>query len=456
MQRIYLRLSALLLTGFFFAGLLRAQIPDPVFTQAQAQAWLDEVAPVLKEISQRAPQHAPVVLCVTEDELAQVLADEFKAYLNRINPGYAANDMLAEFDAAFLARAMLGKYAPQRRQILLMPNNFSRIGRKLDLSAEQIQSLVKVVLLHELTHWLQDEIVGLQQRITAHTDVDSHQALMAAVEGQAVLFHELAAAELGLGEAAEHLSYILPGGGYLRDHYSAYSQQLDSTKIFSKVSYNYGPAYMRRIYEDGGVEATWQALGDAPVDLNVILTARSEEHDGKDFVKRLQGVEKLFSEAPWEVKALALDKAAMLSQFDHLSPEKREEMLKAIQSVTAVIAGQKVGKEPRMLILSVMVLTDASQQQTVRELMASNLERQKQLYSQRGIAIELTERNFSLPGEVLVTESNLNITADGQSSDQFYFSMMIRGDIAIQCLFIGFPQPSDAQYAGIAERVFDE
>lgn len=445
-----------MLVGFFCASWLRAEEAATPFTQAQAETWLAEVLPTLEKVSGRELQGTPLVACVNDETLAKELTHEFKQYLEQIDPSNSANPLLAEMDAAFLAKSMLGKYSPRQQKVLLVPENFSRVMAKLDLPAAQTEALVKVVLLHELTHQLQDEAIDLQASMLAQDSMEPMQALMAAIEGQAVLFHELGGEALGLGKAVERVNYVLPGGGFLREQYPNYSKQLDSTGIYKKLTYDYGAAYMRKLYNEGGAAATWQALEEAPVDLNVILTARNVVHDGKDYLERLKGIEELFSTAPWRTKVMALDEAAMRSQFDHMTAEERADMLDTIISTTALIAGQQVNNQPRMLMISVMVLSDPSRQQIVRDFVASNLEGQKQKFAGQGIDINMKERAFSLPDGVEVTEQNLIISAESESTDQFYFALMIRGDVAAQCVFIGFPQPSQAQYREVAERIFGE
>jgi len=446
------RTLALLLACCFMGGLLSA---GPAFTQEQAKAWLAEVLPAFEAVSGRQPARPPTLVCVEDEALAEVLTAEFTQYLSTLNPGNDANELMAQLDAAFLAKAMLGKYSPAQKKLLLVPENFTRIMAKVDIPTSQTEALAKLVILHELTHHLQDEAIDLGAAIAAQTDQSSLQALMAAIEGQAVLFHELAGQELGYDEAVRQLNYLLPGGGYLQEKYPNYSKQLDSSQIHQKISYNYGPAYMRKLYDEGGATATWQAIDEAPVDLDVILTARNVAFEGKDFVVRLRGVERIFDTGDWLVQNLSLDKAGMHNQFARLSPDDREAMLAAINNYTAFIAMQRrPDSHPRMLVLSVMILTEEKHQQLIQDFIESGIEATRATYEKQGIEVDSETRTIELADGVRVHETNVVISMDEQSSSDQYFGLISRGQIAVQYMITGCGKPTNEQYDAIAKRIF--
>ncbi|GHC01104.1 hypothetical protein [Cerasicoccus arenae] len=443
-------------------GVLSAQHEEseksarPAFTQTQAEQWLEEVLPVLEKVSGRqlAPP-LPTVECVGQAALAKVLTSEFLDALNRLTPDDkdSTNAILAQAQGAQMAQAMLGKYSLKQKKLLLVPSNFTRIMDLADIPPEQLEPLVKLTIAHELGHRLQDQEIDLAAALGTITELEPMQSFNASMEGQAIVFHEMVGDELGLEVAVATLNYLMPGGGFMQDKFPNLENAKTPPPIYHKINYDYGGAYMRKLYQAGGPDATWDAMAKAPVDLNIILTARAVSHEGKSYMERLQGIEQLFDGGKWQVKQVALDQQGVRSQFNHLPKDLRNKMLAAVTSSSSIIAGQQ---SQRIVVFSLMTLSDPKYVAAVQEFMANSIAEKITTFRRQGIQFKQNERNIELPNDVTVFETTLEITIPqtGESADQ-YLCLMQKGDVIVQILLFGVPKPDDAKYQQIADRIFD-
>lgn len=459
--------KVLLILASCFVSHLQAEEPpplprpesEPAYTQEQAEVWLAEVMPSLESVSGRAFNQAPVIECVSRDKVSEVLAKEFLATLNRMDPSGAEslNPMIAESYAQIFAARLLGKYSLADGKLLLLPGNLKSIAELADFPEESYDGLVKILIAHELTHALQEQEIGLEEKLSTINDKDSIVAFNAAIEGHAIIFHEMTGKELGLDESVQQLNYLLPGGGLFSEKILQTAGQQDSSKIYQKIVYDYGAAYMRKIYDEGGTEATWAAIEAAPVALNEILSARAVSHHGKTFIERMEGIENLFADGEWDVKTLGLDKAALKRQYDYLEAEDKAMMLANIHSASSRIAMQKRDGMPAAVIISVFTITDPTFAPALAEYMNEQVNQKLSQFADSGLKFERRMLKFPLNDNISMAETCLTISSpNGKVSMQQCFALMHRDKIAIQIGLIGLPSPSKQQYHSVAKRLFEQ
>lgn len=429
---------------------------EPAYTQEQALQWLEIAKSTLEQVSQRKFDSEPVVECVSREALAKVLEKEFLATLNRHDPSGAdfLNPSMSEIYASLFAGSMLGKYSLEDEKILLVPGNLKPVADLAGYTAEAYPGIVKILLAHELTHALQDQEVDLGAQLASISDREAVPAFNAAMEGQAVLFHEQVGKALGLEKSVEQVNYLMPGGGLLSEKMPQVAAERASSGIYQKISYDYGPAYMRKQFEAGGVEATWQAMAAAPVDLNDILTARAVSHQGKTYIERLEGLEEQFAEGQWQVQTLALDKDGMARQFDHLPAEDKALFLANIKSSSSRIAMQERKGIPASVIATVFTFEDPAFVPKLSKYMDLQLAQMTKKFSDSGLEFETRKRLLMMPSCGAVTLNTLSMHhAETDQSFEQHFILMHGEKVCLQIVMMGLPAPTQEQYRDISNRL---
>ena len=236
--------------------------PDLQATAARAAALLKEHAGIAFD---PAP---PPVRAATPAELQAVLEREQET----VQKALLAPDQakaLAHRMAEQLSRGILGKYAIEEKEILVLPANLDRAAREAGLDAKERGDLLRVTLVHELVHAGQDLHHGAFRRLAAIRNPEAMMVFGAVVEGHAEFVSRRVAASAGLSERVLTLAVRSGAGMPVNDAKQSLAAGVQET---FHLQYVKGRAFFEHLYEQGGDRAVASALGDRwPAETGVIL-----------------------------------------------------------------------------------------------------------------------------------------------------------------------------------------
>lgn len=153
------------------------------------------------------------------------------------------------------AEGVSGKYALRERILLVAPEGMVATASLLPEDPLALDHVTRLVLAHELTHALQDQVAHIGPRFTEVPDRDAFEALRAVTEGHAGLVAERVAVGLGLEEAAAALDLAQGWGPEGPLHPEVWPVW---------ALYGQGRTFVAWHEARGGLEATWAVLRDPP------------------------------------------------------------------------------------------------------------------------------------------------------------------------------------------------
>lgn len=157
------------------------------------------------------PEEAATPVVATRAEMADALVEELRPQVDMLHPGASAEarGTALRSMAGQSARSVIARYSPERRRILLPPENLLPQMTALDLPTDRatVRDFLAFVLAHEMVHAVDDGAHGLASLFRSAPDAEALRALGMVVEGRAVHYARKAAADLGIDDA---IASILP------------------------------------------------------------------------------------------------------------------------------------------------------------------------------------------------------------------------------------------------------
>jgi hypothetical protein len=293
--------------------------------------------------------------------------------------------------AATSTRA-LGMFDYTKRVILVQMGRADRLLLEVEPSltgaereAER-ERLLHLVVAHEWTHALQHAEVSMGDYVWKR-EGEPVLARRACLEGQAVLAQELVAAELAktdpaYARTAKHLRTMMPGGRAAKEG----AAPVNGEEQREGQSYTGGFQHMKRIYDKGGMEATWTALKNPPSTMAAILSPDAKLDDSKSAAVGDALTAALSKGLGPDVRVMckALSPNTVLSrEFAALPPERRTQLTNAA-TLSIALVGSDRAQESRLVGAVIQTTDDASAQEFL-ELIRKPI---KETISTLGIAAE--------------------------------------------------------------------
>jgi hypothetical protein len=231
---------------------------SPAFTRLQADAWLEEMIPVVEDVAGRQFSEPPSLELAEWQEIAAALNADMQ--LCGIAPEREAGkdplvDSLFELAAVqsmiSVTPYILGKYGVAAKSVFLLPRNVSGVLERTGLEESSIAPIVKLTIAHELLHMLQDQEVDLAATLRRCSDPASLEAFNIVMEGHAMVIQELIGRKIDAQVESAELNRLLLG----RQYPSSDSKQPRMSSV-----YRSGLKLMTRYYQDGGAAKMWDVL----------------------------------------------------------------------------------------------------------------------------------------------------------------------------------------------------
>lgn len=335
---------------------------DSAYSEEQAHEWATELIPLVEKATSRSFVSFPTIKLVGREKLASVLAEELTTQLgNMIAAGEDVDTArLAQQRAILLAPMLLGKYGIHDQVLYLVPKNLRPTLEFLGAEQSLYESIAKLVIAHELTHALQDQIVGLETKIDNIASHREMEAFMAAIEGHAVFVEDRVAEQLQLSGAAKKMATMLSSGAIEFDDPAL---KIINQIIMSQFEQVYigGRDFMAYHAERGGPDQLWHILAHPPKSFSQIFapeTYGTEVHETVNLRNALRGLNRYFQRRHWPSSISKMTESQLRAAFALLDTGSRGEIMSRIRSAYTLLL--QAPAEDGLGSVSVFVLSDGS------------------------------------------------------------------------------------------------
>ena len=179
---------------------------EPAFTSAQVDGWVSELSPIVEQAAGRRFLRKPAVKMVSRAAFAAALARDLAAQGDDSSDAAGGSPSVAER----LAVIMAARYVAADQTIYVPGRSLKPLLAALKIQEDRLEPLIKLVLLHELAHALQDQHVGVNRLLRRAANPGHTWTIKQLLEGHAVLVQRLAAARLRPNAAAVDANRLIP------------------------------------------------------------------------------------------------------------------------------------------------------------------------------------------------------------------------------------------------------
>lgn len=179
---------------------------EAAFTSAQVDGWVSELSPIVEQAAGRRFLRKPAVKVVSRAAFAAALARDLAAQGDDSSDAAGGSPSVAER----LAVIMAARYVAADQTIYVPGRSLKPLLAALRIQEDRLEPLIKLVLLHELAHALQDQHIGVNRLLRSAGNPGHAWTIKQLLEGQAVLVQRLATARLRLNAGSVDANRLIP------------------------------------------------------------------------------------------------------------------------------------------------------------------------------------------------------------------------------------------------------
>lgn len=431
------------------------QQAKPIYTKEQAQAYMEEVLPLVEQATGKKFISRPKLKLVTTKELTPILAEELIPQYKAMMPQTSARniEITAEVTADAYSQGMLGKYGTKTKTLYMLPWNYKPLKAVAQADGvKYYQDIAKLFMAHELTHALQDQEIGLSKLLGSIHTPEVSVAVNATIEGHAMFIEDKVAEAMKLDEVEKRIARGMALG--MQNAIDPVDKiSYDANRQMLVDTYLRGRDFFAWHYNQGGNERVWQILSSPPTNTSIIFhpegyTVSSVKET--DYSSLLKGLDKRFGNRKWEVRNEQIGELMLRSAYSRMDATKRDAMLANIVHVQSFFATDY----DMAATISVFILKDkvsaASMVDSIEEMTRLNVESIRK--SKKTTVEAIRFEGFSKIRADIARKISLTTKTKGVSrTDMFYH--ILRGKAVIE-IWLGGVNFTDSQVASVADEVF--
>jgi hypothetical protein len=255
--------TVLLLALSLSARIASAQVASAgrVFDDAWLRGVVERIRPVVERECERTFRTPPQIGTADVGDVARAMQADVAPGVEVFLRGQprARIDRAIRLRAELFASGILGKYGFASKEVYVVPQVARSQLARVRRSDADVETVLQLVVAHELVHALQDQELDLMARLRAAGDNDRLEALAMLIEGHAVFCSERVAHALGLQDAIVPLRSVMVG-----HHDPAHEPAADlvTRRIRGAgiLTYLHMAEFFAREHARGGHEGLWQLL----------------------------------------------------------------------------------------------------------------------------------------------------------------------------------------------------
>lgn len=348
------------------------RVADPAsMTEAELNAVVEFLVPYVEEAAGAKFTTTPPGLLGTPEALSDVLASETRTVIRSI---YDLPDEVID-EMAESARGgipgLLGKYASSTGAVYLVPGNTASMARGLPgLGDDAAMDVTLIIMAHELTHALQDQVADLDVVLGNLEDLDHFDGVRGVTEGHANWVTLRVARALDREDAFWAVTASQGWGKDGLEHDGAFPVWM---------LYGQGMAFCEH-HAEQGTDRLWELVRRPPRSTTMLFRPERYAPDldvPSEIVAALVGVEQKLSKVEWVVANTNLGEAPLRRETLGLDQARVERVLGAIRAGYERRAYYSGGSaSPRNASLQVIDFDTPEAAVELVELMGAGLESQ--------------------------------------------------------------------------------
>ncbi|HEX2950585.1 MAG TPA: stalk domain-containing protein [Armatimonadota bacterium] len=427
----------------------------PVFTEEQAQQYVKDMAPWVEKVAERKFTTLPECKLTTRDELMALNAREYLRESTVQHPEIPLDDAKSSADeeARYDGLATLGQYIPGQNVIYLLPGNLGMLLRSAHLADAQVPVIAKIIIAHELSHALQDQVVGMKQIHDGVKSFDASLAISAFIEGQASLYEKQVAEQTGAKKTMEEFERSSSGG---KDRILA-SLPTDAGKSFihrSHFLYDDGCKFATWELQQGGNDQLWRIMAAPPQFTSMIYhpdSYQAAQTSLPAYSTALRGVETRLGTGDWQIKNADIGEFTLRTLWLPLEKKCRERCLASCTTAQTLYATDESNQ--RTVSITVYSLHEPQEVLPFTTAMTQATEGLFKSFGDKAMKFYMA-KPVNLPGIKADYARRIAFTViDGKEKDTVNVIYVVRGTTVLQIVFYSSPV-ADKQLPGIVNDVF--
>lgn len=425
---------------------------EPAFTAEQVAAWIAEMTPIIERAAGRPFLRAPKVKIVTRAAFAAALSRDLIAQQDtaRKSGTQPAGDLTAI--AKRLSITLATRYVAADKTVYLPASAVKPLLSRLNVPDDLFEPVVKLMLIHELAHALQDQHLDTGRMIAAAPDSGHLWTIKQLLEAHAVLVQRLTAGRLGLNPARGSARRLIPP--------RATPELLASLPAAQRSLLNYhhlahggAERAMAAHYRGGDSGKLWELLRNPPE-----ILFKPQANAGRPLDQRpdnvLRGLDARFRRS-WEKVDYAAGRANLvLKQFRTLERDAQRYIVANVRHVQTMNCQAKIAD--RVPVIGNVILFILNDPKAATALVGHMSEAQRRAIEQGPLAdigkiepSEQRELKLSRGLKAYALRWSQDLTETAKLRQTLYWA--IHGRYVVQVLTVNFDLPDRA-----AASIFDE
>jgi len=299
---------------------------------------INRVIPLIEEAAGLRFKKKVVFRLVSPDYLGAVAEKRISTQLKNANPGFSQKqiDMQAKSFSEFYEEIIPEIYEFLEGELFIVPDNFQRDIILLKPEREKIETLLTILLVHDLVHALDDQHYAISRRILNLRSQDEMDAFESIVEGHALFITRRVAEKLGFKEEDFLTGCKLSGGDLGKNSPFDYTATQYISTRFRQI-YLGGEEFVKFVFEKEGKTGISRLFSSPPFAMSVILDPPSYYQKvlltQEDYIGVLSVLERIIPrDGEWQKRAGRLNEMDLRAGLSvGLSPEEIEDALKGFK-----------------------------------------------------------------------------------------------------------------------------
>lgn len=225
-----------------------------------------QILPEVKNITGKEFDAVPELEIASVSDIKEIFAEDFRPQFEKLYKGQSEEviESALKIYVDGYSENSLGKYSFKRKKFYLIPENLKRIFDMYSLKNSSHEDIMRLSIIHELTHAKQDEIKDLAKFISGLDKIDEISSFNAIIEGMAMASSKAYAEKNGMKKAFKDFQrLVIPYyDSETNNKYPGIQHNVEVVK--QRFIYNDGLNFIQHFIDKNGWEKAWDIYLNPP------------------------------------------------------------------------------------------------------------------------------------------------------------------------------------------------
>ena len=263
----------------------------------------DEVNSIAREmlkyveiVTEKKLRNMPKIQIASRKEISKILLNNRYPNIGKQNVVKHDQNLQSNYERKIISDfEHLSFYNYIDKVIYLCPQNIALTLYLYEIDQKNINSIIKLIIVHELLHAIQDQVVNFDVKYRHCEKIEELYSFNAVIEGHAAFVVELVAKKMNLDPIIAEISkYHRKISIIFKEPVLELKHEKES--IIPELIYTKGKKFIEYHYRRGGNPLVWEILLKPPVKTSMIVdptTYPAEQLENIDYSKLFESLESL-------------------------------------------------------------------------------------------------------------------------------------------------------------------